>query len=55
MTAEYPSPSELFSLRDDVAVVTGGGRGIGEGIARTVAAAGAKVVVAARPWPLPPT
>lgn len=30
------------------AVVTGGGRGIGEGIAKTLAAAGAAVVVAAR-------
>lgn len=48
MSTEYPSPSELFSLHDDVAVITGGGRGIGEGIARTLAAAGAKVVVAAR-------
>ena len=48
MTADYPLPGELFSLVDDVAVVTGGGRGIGEGIARTLAAAGAKVVVAAR-------
>ena len=49
MTADYPLPGELFSLVDDVAVVTGGGRGIGEGIARTLAAAGAKVVVACPP------
>ena len=38
----------LFDLSEDVAVVTGAGRGIGEGIARTLAGAGAAVVCAAR-------
>lgn len=40
--------SDLFDLSDDVAVVTGAGRGIGEGIANTLAEAGAAVVCAAR-------
>ena len=40
--------SQLFDLSNDVAVVTGAGRGIGEGIARTLASAGAAVVCAAR-------
>ena len=42
------SIAHLFDLSDDVAVVTGAGRGIGEGIAHTLAAAGAAVVCAAR-------
>ena len=39
---------DQFRLDGQVAVVTGGGRGIGEGIALGMAEAGADIVVAAR-------
>ena len=43
-----PRHEELFSLANEVAVVTGAGRGIGEGIAHRLAQADAAVVCAAR-------
>ena len=39
---------KLFDLRDRVAIVTGGSRGIGRSLAEGYALAGAKVVVASR-------
>jgi len=42
------SSSDLFDLRDRVAIVTGGNGGIGLGIAEGLAGAGARVVIAAR-------
>ena len=38
----------MFDLSGKVAVVTGGGRGIGRGIVRALATAGADVVVSGR-------
>jgi 7-alpha-hydroxysteroid dehydrogenase len=42
------SPLDAFKLDGKVAVVTGGGRGIGAAIARTYAGAGADIALAAR-------
>ena len=39
-------PFAQFSMKDHVALITGGAQNIGEAIARTFAAAGANVIIA---------
>lgn len=43
-----PDPKAMFDLGDKIALVTGASRGIGESIARTLAAYGATVIVSSR-------
>lgn len=43
-----PGPAEWFDLSGKVAVVTGGGRGIGRAISQGLAEAGADVIIASR-------
>jgi NAD(P)-dependent dehydrogenase (short-subunit alcohol dehydrogenase family) len=43
-----PTPSELFDLTGKTAIVTGATRGLGRSIVRTLAAAGADIVVSSR-------
>ena len=45
---EIPAPAELFGLDGRVAIVTGASSGLGDRFARVLAAAGARVVGAAR-------
>lgn len=47
-TYRVATPHELFDLTDQVVVVTGGSRGLGEQMVRAFVAAGADVVIATR-------
>lgn len=47
-TAPLAAPFQLFDLDARVAIVTGASSGLGEGVARALAAAGARVAVVAR-------
>jgi NAD(P)-dependent dehydrogenase (short-subunit alcohol dehydrogenase family) len=47
-TSHSPTPSELFDLSGRTALVTGATRGLGRAIVRTLATAGADVVVSSR-------
>lgn len=48
MTGKASAALEIFSLKDDVALVTGASSGLGRHFARVLARAGAKVAVTAR-------
>jgi NAD(P)-dependent dehydrogenase (short-subunit alcohol dehydrogenase family) len=49
MPIEIPSASpNLFDLRDQVAIVTGGSKGLGQAMAAALSGAGAKVVITSR-------
>lgn len=48
LAGSFPSAARAFSLEGEVALITGGGTGIGLAIARCMAAAGARVVLCGR-------
>ncbi len=48
MTSAAFDPAKLYDLTGRVAIVTGGSSGLGEGLARALAACGARVAVVAR-------